>query len=71
MPKYYVRLEPGGAKDVDGEWLPDPEAAKKLIEAMAADLTQNGEADLPYRRIVIRDESGAIVAEKPLLRRSG
>jgi hypothetical protein len=66
MPKYYVELEPGGAKDEDGEWLPGPSAAKRLIEAMAEELTKN-HRDVRYERIVVKNEDGEIVHETPLV----
>ena len=66
MPRYYVRLEPQGITDKDGEELPGPEAAKRLAERVAQDLAKHRE-ELPYQSLVVIDERGEVVHEKALM----
>jgi hypothetical protein len=67
MPRYYLRIEPQGIIDEDGEELPGVEAAKRLADRVADDLTKNRDPDQPYQLVVVTDESGQVVHEKPLV----
>lgn len=66
MPKFYVRLEPNGPPDEEGENLPNRDAAERLADAIAFDLAL-GPLTGPYQRVVITDENGEVVCERPLV----
>ena len=66
MPKFYVRLEPDGPPDEKGENLPNREAAERLADAIAFDLALSPLSG-PYQRVVITDECGGVVCERPLV----
>lgn len=65
MPKYYVRLVPGGPTAETGEELPNDEAAERLADAMAVDLRRGRIS--PYQCLVVTDEQGEVVCERPLV----
>jgi hypothetical protein len=67
MPRYYIRLEPQAIGDNEGEELPNPEAARQVAEAMAADLTRNRDEQVPYQQLIVSDAAGAIVYEAALV----
>ena len=67
MPVYFVRLEPHGLKDEEGEELSGPRAAKALGKRVADELMRNRDEELPYQRIVVTDAKGAVVYEAPLV----
>jgi len=67
MPRYYMRLEPSGFEDVEGEELPGPEAAKRLAKEVALDLINHPQSEPWQHLIVVRDETGTIIHEQPLI----
>lgn len=67
MPRYYLRLEPSGIEDVDGSDLPGPQDAIELAEAVAEDMAQNWKSHPPQHLILVKDETGAIIYERPLI----
>ena len=66
MPKYFVRLEPNGAVDTEGEELPDQNAVSRLADAIAFDLRASSTSGA-YQRLVIVDEQGKVVCERPIV----
>ncbi len=66
MPRYYLRVEPNGAYDADGEELSGPEAARSFCDALAHEMRRNPD-DASFQRLLIKDEHGAIVHEAPLV----
>ncbi len=65
MPRYYLRLEPGGAADPDGEELASLEVAKEFAEGIAREITRD--QDRSFQSLVMIDETGKVVYEAPLV----
>jgi hypothetical protein len=62
MPRYYFRLEPGIARDTEGDELPNDEAARRVAEDVAGDLTKNRPPTY-LGTLVVADITGAVVGE--------
>ncbi len=67
MPRYYMRLEPSGFEDVVGEELSGPDAAKRRAEKIALDLTKKPQSEPWQHLILVKDETGKIIHEQPLI----
>lgn len=68
MPRYYFALHGSGAQDLEGQDLPNEEAAREEARAVARDLAQN-RSPASDERIVVTDADGRVVHEEPLFRR--
>ena len=68
MPRYYFALHGSGAQDLEGQDLPNEEAAREEARAVARDLSQN-RSPASDERIVVTDADGRVVHEEPLFRR--
>ena len=68
MPRYFFHLHGSGARDTEGQDLPDDEAARKEAAAVALDLSRN-KAVATDERLVVTDAAGKVIHEEPLFRR--
>ncbi len=66
MPRYYLRAEPNGESDPDGEELSGPQAARSFCDALAREL-RGAQGCQSLQTLVIRDEQGIVVHESPLV----
>jgi len=66
MPKYYVRLEPDGPAAKASEDLLNDDAAARLVDAIAGDLTRT-KLSSPYQRVIITNERGDTICERMLV----
>ena len=68
MPRYYFALHGSGAQDLEGQDLPNDEAARVEARAVARDLAQNRNP-ASDECIVVTDAAGQVVHKEPLFRR--
>jgi Domain of unknown function (DUF6894) len=65
MPRYFFHLHGSGARDTEGQELPDDEAARKEAAAVALDLSRN-KAVATDERLVVTNADGKVIHEEPL-----
>ena len=68
MPRYYFTLYGSGAADLEGQELPNDDAARDEARAVARDLAQNRNPATDAR-IVVTNEKGDVILDEPLFRR--
>jgi uncharacterized protein DUF6894 len=67
MPRYFFHLHGSGARDTEGQELPNDEAARQEAAAVARDLGRNRSV-ATNERLVVTDESGKVIHEEPVVR---
>ena len=65
MPQYFFHLHGSGARDTDGQELPNDEAARAEAKAVAADLSRNRNVTT-NERLLVTDAHGRVIHEEPL-----
>jgi hypothetical protein len=65
MPRYFFHLRSSGVVDAKGQVFATEEEARSEAAAVALELARNRVASTE-ERIVVSDESGAVVHEQPL-----
>jgi len=65
MPRYYFHLRGSGARDTDGQELPNDEAARAEAIAVARDLAKN-KTSATDEHVVVTDANGKVIHEEPL-----
>jgi hypothetical protein len=68
MPRYYFHLHGSGARDLEGQELPNDEAAREEARAVARDLSQNRNP-ASNECLVVTGADGNVIHEEPLFRR--
>ena len=68
MPRYFVRLEPNGFEDEEGEELPGPSAAEQLADNVLVDLLKNRtKGEFECQRLIVKDEEGNVICERGIV----
>lgn len=67
MPRYFFHLHGSGARDTEGQNLPDDDAARQEARAVARDLSQN-KVVTTDERLIVTDADGKVIHEEPLFR---
>jgi hypothetical protein len=67
MPLYFFHLAGSGARDLEGQELPDDEAARAEAVAVARDLSENRHT-FTDERIVVTDADGKVIHEEAVRR---
>ena len=68
MPRYFFHMHGSGARDTEGQELPDDEAARQEARAVARELSQNRNV-VTDERLIVTNADGKVVHEEPLFRR--
>jgi hypothetical protein len=67
MPRYFFHLRGSGARDTEGQELPNDDAARAEAKAVAQDLSRN-KIPATDERLVVTDADGKVIHEEPLFR---
>jgi hypothetical protein len=63
MPRYFFHLHGSGARDTEGQELPDNEAARQEARLVARELSQNRKVATD-ERLIVTNEKGEVIHEE-------
>ena len=63
MPRYFFHLHGSGARDTEGQQLPDNEAARQEARLVARELSQNRKVATD-ERLLVTNEKGEVIHEE-------
>ena len=63
MPRYFFHLHGSGARDTEGQELPDNEAARQEARLVARELSQNRKVATD-ERLLVTNEKGEVIHEE-------
>jgi hypothetical protein len=65
MPRYFFHLHGSGARDTEGQELPNDEAAREEAKVVAGELSQNRTV-ATHERLIVTNAKGEVIHEEAL-----
>jgi len=68
MPRYFFHMHGSGARDTEGQELPNDETARQEARMVARELSQNRNVATD-EKLIVTNADGQVIHEEPLFRR--